>query len=177
MNQRRHRWSLNGNRVVIGHDHLHIEFGGSLQCRNGSNPVINGHEQPDPLGLEAFDHADIQSVTVIHPGGDRSHRVRSESSEGTNQQGRAGHAVGVVIPADRQGFSASAGLGKTFGGRGQIRELLLRIRQLRWIQQMFRSFHCSNPPTLKQAPQRQGQIHLRQWGRCDHLRQGPAPER
>ena len=55
--------------MVIGHDHVHAEGGGTFQGRAGTDTVVDGDQQGHPCCGETFHHGHIQSVAVIHAAG------------------------------------------------------------------------------------------------------------
>ena len=111
------------NRVVVGEDRLDAEGLGPLQGLEGRDAVVHRHQQGHTLLGQALDHGGVQAIAVIHAAGDGGDGPGSQSLEHTHQQGRAGHAVGVVIPANCYLLALPTGPFEPGHGLGQIGEV------------------------------------------------------
>ena len=96
------------------------------------------------------------------PGAQRRQRLE--------QQGTAGHPVGVIVAADRQRFLIRAGPADPLNSNRQIRKLALRIRQFRGVQQIEGLLFGCEPTPHQQAAQGQGKIASSQGIGLDHRR-------
>ena len=113
MQQGQHRRTLLRDGVVIRDDHLHPKRFGTLKRLPGADAVVNGHQQLDAISGQPLDHAGIEPIALALATGDGRLRASPEALQHPQQQGRAGHAIGVVVAADRHPLGALAGLDQT----------------------------------------------------------------
>jgi hypothetical protein len=74
--------------------------------------------------------------------------------ESSQQQGRTGHPIGVVIAADRKGFTVFAGLTDAIDRDRKIRKMAASIGQIRWRDEVCHGV-LVQPATEQQGPQGQ----------------------
>jgi hypothetical protein len=86
--------------MVIGDDHGHAQFTGIGHRLKGSDAVIDGQNNADPVAIKGFDNPGIQPIALLHAAGDGVVGIGSQKAQGPDQQGGAGHAVGVVVATD-----------------------------------------------------------------------------
>jgi hypothetical protein len=119
-----------GNRwksVVIGEDHLHPKGDRPLQRCLGTDAVVNRDQEVDACCRQTLDHGGIEAIAFLLTTGDGGLGSSSQTLQKTRQQGGAGHAVRVVIPTDRHGFTTSGGLGQSAHGTLEVREMAVGI--------------------------------------------------
>ena len=103
-------WPLLRDGVVIGDDHLQTELLGALEGLPGRHSVVDGDQQPDSVVRELLHHGDIQAIAIGLAAGDGRLGLGPQLLQNADQERRAGHAIGVVVAADRQAFVGFAGL-------------------------------------------------------------------
>ena len=150
MQQCGHPWTRFRNGVVIGHDHVHRQRSGPLEGLHRRHSVVHGDQQSDALAMQAIDHRWIEAIALLHPGRDRRLRLGAEWLQGSQQKSCAGHAIGVVIAADRQSFSLFTGAADAFNRCFQIWEMSASVGQLRWCDQ-FSDIRFAQSPTKQQG--------------------------
>ena len=159
---------------MVGDDHIQFQLAGPLQGCTGGDAVIDRDQQADTVVRQPFHHGPVQPIAVVHPAWDRRHRGRTEALQQTHQQGRAGHAVGVVVAADCHPFASSAGLAQALHGTPQLGEMAAGIRCLGRIQQGLDRLQVGVTTTQQQRQQGIGQPQLAQiW--CDAHRGWQLP--
>ena len=139
-----------GNRVVVREDRLDAKGLGPLQGLKGRHPVVDGHQQGDPLLRQLLHHGGVEAVAVIHAAGDRRDRPGAKALQHPHQQGRAGHSVGVVVAADRHRFPLAAGALQPRDGLGQVGEVTPGRRCRLRIQQGGDGLRASEAPAAEQ---------------------------
>ena len=134
MDQCRHRRALIRNGVMVGDDHVHAQLLRQFQRLPRGHAVVDGDQQAHTPVVEFVHHAWIETVTVFHPGGNRSNRMGSERFECTQQQCCAGHPISVVITADGKIPLLPTDRHQTLHCDRKIGEMVQRIGENRWIE-------------------------------------------
>ena len=116
--------------VVIRDDHFNPQGPGPLQCLRCCDAVVDGDKKIHTVVCERFDHPWVQPITVVHATWDGSYGPGSQRTQGSKQQGCAGHAIGVVVPADGNAFVVRAGFLKSRDRVGEIWEMVACVREL-----------------------------------------------
>ena len=119
-------WIRNG--VVVRDDHLNAQGFGSSEGGIGSHAVIHRDQQLHSFVMELLHHAHIEAIAVVHAARDCCDWFGPEWFECANQQGSAGHAVGVVITADGDGFTLLAGASEAINRHPEIWKMTRRWR-------------------------------------------------
>ena len=128
--------------VVVCEDHIHLEVCGALQCLPCSYSVVDGDQKPDPLRVKLFHHSRVQPVAIVHPAWNGCFRIGTKTAEGTQQQGSAGHAVGVVITANGQRLPRPARCLKARKRWGELGEVVVGSRRVLIAQESLHVFCC-----------------------------------
>ena len=113
--------------VVIGEDHIHSQGGRPLQGLPGRHAVIHRDDQAHAIGRQSLDHAGIEAVAIVGPTRDGGPWPCPEPLEHAHQQGRAGHAIGVIVAADGQAFARAAGPLQPLHRPGEVGEVVMGI--------------------------------------------------
>ena len=110
--------------VVVGENHLQAQLPGPFQRLVGGHAVVDGDQQGHPGCCQLLHHRHIEPVAIALAAGNGGPGDGPESLQHSHQQGGAGHAVGVVVAADRHQLAAAAGPLQPLHRRGQIGEVL-----------------------------------------------------
>ena len=147
MKQCRHRRTVGRNGVVIGHDHIHVQFSGTFKRFRCSHSVVDGDQEADSLAMKAIDHGRVEAIAVVNTRRDRGFGPSSQWFKGPQQQSGAGHSIGVVITADSEVFLLLAGKTDAFNGSFKIRKVVEGIGQLPGLDQIFDGSSIKSTPT------------------------------
>jgi hypothetical protein len=150
--------------VVIGEQHIQLEFAGPFQGLAGRDAVVHGDQQPDALLRQPLHHRRVEAIAVVLPAGDGSHRGGAEPLQHPHQQGRAGHAIGVVVAADGHGLPGLAGLLQAPHGALEIGEMAGGIWRRGWVEQGLDRLGTGEAAPLQYRQQRITQPQLLQAG-------------
>ncbi len=86
--------------MVVGDDHRQTQLAGAGDRGHRRNTVVDGENNAHPVGIAVFDNAAVDAVALGHAAGDNVAHLAAQRPQRPQQQGRAGHAVGVVVAAD-----------------------------------------------------------------------------
>ena len=144
--------------VVVRQDHLHLQGLGPLQRLPRRHAVVDRDQQGDAVGRQPLDHGGVEAIAVLLPAWDGGPRPGAEPLQNPHQQGRACHAVGVIVAADRHRLARAAGLFKPRHGGAEVGEVVGRIGGCGGIQQGFEGggFAVAPPAEHRQQLRRQG---------------------
>ena len=148
MQQSQQRWTLRRDGVVIGHDHLQSQSISTLQGFSRADAVVDGHQQLDALLRQALHHGGIEAIALALPAGNRRLRFGPQTAQHPHQQGGAGHAIGVVIAADRQGLTFTAGLQQPLHRKFKVGEVGLGLRRRIGLQKALQLLFALHPTAL-----------------------------
>ena len=128
--------------VVVREDHIHLEIFSALQCFFRGHSVVDRDQKSDPLCMELFHHPWVQPIPVIHSAWNRRLGSGTKTAEGSQEQGGAGHAVGVVITANGQSLPRLARRLKACKRRGELGEVVVGSRRVLIAQESLHVLCC-----------------------------------
>ena len=92
--------------------------------------------------MELFHHPWVQPIPVIHSAWNRRLGSGTKTAEGSQEQGGAGHAVGVVITANGQSLPRLARRLKACKRRGELGEVVVGSRRVLIAQESLHVLCC-----------------------------------
>ena len=102
MNQHGRGGQCLANRVVVGDDKFHPQFGRQCCLLDAGDAAVDRNEQSRLVLVgQRTDGPGIQSVAVVETIGDRVIDLGPGQCQAVPQQAGAGHAVDVVVAVDR----------------------------------------------------------------------------
>ena len=153
MQQSQQRWTLGRNGVVVGNDHLQPQSLSALQGFAGADAVVDSDQQLDALLSQPLHHGGIEAIALALAAGNGRLGLGPQTTQHPHQQSGAGHAIGVVITAHRQGLAFTAGLQQALHRTLQIGEVGLGLRGWIGLQQALQLLLALNPTALQHRHQ------------------------
>ena len=107
---------------MIGNDYGHAQLSGIGHRLESSDAIIHGQNHADAVGIEGFNNALVEAVALLHTAGNGVVGIGPQKPQSPDQQGSAGHAVGVIVATDGNFLALGDRLHQNLYTGRQVRE-------------------------------------------------------
>lgn len=90
--------------VVVGNDHAHTQFFGSLNLPKRTNAAVNRNQQLRTLSCQEFNRVQIEPISLFEAIGNVYPWFVTKLAEKFEQKGRRSYTISVIVAIDGDVF-------------------------------------------------------------------------